>query len=148
MGGDDDLTPKEPTVPVAVEKLDDGSYKVTIDTKTVMLPKGSSFEEEDEQSEEGQGAKIGTSTVYLEIDPYRYSILYVNDGDEEVILSGDDDDMYDDRGKLVGLLYDAWKTRDTKKQGSSRLNRKAKRTKRNRRNLKRSKLRKLTTRRR
>ena len=153
---DDDLTPKEPTVPVAVEKLGEDGYKVTIGEKTVMLPKGSSFKEGNPRAKTGQNAKIGTGTIYLEIEPYRYSMLYINNGNKEVILSDDDDgDDEDDiekainkRGKVYSQLKEAWDVANKPVKGGSRLNRKAERTKRNSRNLKRSKLRKLTTRRR
>ena len=140
---------------VSVTNLGDDGYEVKIGENTVMLPKGSSFNEV-ETPDEGQFATFGTDTIYLKIEPYRYSMLYINNDNEEVILSDDDDgDNEDDiekainkRGKVYSQLKEAWEAAKKPPKGSSRLNRKARRTKRNRRNLKRSKLRKLTTRRR
>jgi hypothetical protein len=139
---------------VSVTNLGDDGYEVKIGEKTVMLPKGSSFKEGNPRAKTGQNAKIGTGTIYLEIEPYRYSMLYINNGNKEVILSDDDDDeddienAIDERGQVYLDLKEAWDVANKPPKGSSRLNRKAKRTKRNSRNLKRSKLRKLTTRRR
>jgi len=128
---------------VSVKKTDDG-YDVTINGKTITLPLNS------EESEiPNEVMKIGTDKTRLEIDAHSNEIVFVEDGEEEVIVPDDGDD--EKRMELVSELTTAWANRDDQDGSSrrrSRLNRKTRRSKGKRRNTKRSKLRKLSSRRR
>jgi len=137
------MDPDDEDVTVEVKKLsDDGDYEVTIGEETIVLPKGSTFTEDEDQ--------IGTMgkrpEKYLEVDGRGYVVeLFEDDTLVKTIIEGNE--------AAYGALVSGWynpqtPTTEGARRRRSRLNRKTRRPKRNGRNTKHRKLRKLTTRRR
>ncbi len=125
-------------VKVSVKREEGGSYRVTIGSHEITLPKGSKATET-----KNDKTKIGKGTTRVEVDGHDYTMTFVRGKKKQVVLEGGDDDAEEAALQLNEEWAEAYSS-----SGGSRLNREARRTKRNSRNLKRSKLRKLTTRRR
>lgn len=95
---------------VSVEKQADG-YMVRIGDKHMLLPLDSKARQTMKKGEEV--TRIGSTTKYLEIDPYSNEIDLVKTPDEpsESILSEDDADD-EARETIVSNLTDAWANRN------------------------------------